>query len=86
MAGDNLFAILGMIRAELGAEVSDAAWGRLMHMLRDHAGGTRPYVPSQPKRSRLDALAACDAEASADEVARKLGVSVRRVNQLRRLR
>lgn len=80
----NLFAILGLIRAEL-PEVSDDAWRRLLHMLSDHAGGTSPYVPSQPKRSRLEALATCDAEASAAEMARKLGISRRRVNQLRRL-
>lgn len=82
---DNLFALLAAIRREI-PEVQDAAWDRLMHLLSDRAGGTRPYVPSQTKRTRLEALAACDADASADELARKLGVSVRRVNQLRRLR
>lgn len=81
---DNLFAVLAAIRREI-PEVQDAAWDRLLHLLSDCAGGTRPYVPSQPKRARLEALAGCDDTASAEELARRLGVSVRRVNQLRQL-
>lgn len=86
MASDNLWAILGMIRAELGDQVPDEAWEKIHRMIAAEASGARIYVPKQPKRSRLDALAAADAGVSSDQLARILGVSVRRAQQLRKLR
>lgn len=86
MAGDNLFAILGVIRAELGDAVSDAAWEQIRRMLSDRAGGSRPYVPREPKRGRLEALAAADQDVANADLARRLGVSVRQTQRLKRLR
>jgi len=88
MGGDNLFVILGMIRAEM-PEVSDAAWDKLKRMLGDAAGGTRPYVPLQKKRSHLEIIAAAGEEATAHQLSKMLGLSVvhaRRLKRLNRLR
>ena len=86
MATDNLFAILAMIRAELGDQVSDAAWDKIKRMLSAEAGGSRLYIPIARKRIHLDALAAADASASSERLARILGISVRHVQRLKRLR
>lgn len=90
MAGDNLFAILAMIRAELGDEVKDEAWDKICRMLGAEAGGTRVYVPVESwraeKRIRMDSLAALDAQATSDQLAKILGVSVRHARRLRKMR
>lgn len=85
MAGDNLFVILGMLRAEM-PEISDDTWERIKRGLVAHAGGDRVYVPQQRKRSHLEAIAAAGEAATADQLAKQLGVSVRRAQQLMRLR
>jgi len=85
MAGDNLFTILAMIKAEL-PEVPDEAWEKIKRMLGHRAGGERVYIPLQPKRSKLEMLAEVGANASNADLAKKLGVSVSRVKQLKRLR
>lgn len=82
---DNLFVILSMIKAEM-PEVSDEAWEKIKRMLSDRVGGERAYVPLQPKRSKLEMLADVDAAASNAVLAQKLGVSVSRIKQLKRLR
>lgn len=85
MAGDNLFAIIGMLRAEL-PEISDETWDKLKRAFSNHAGGTRPYVPAHKKRNHLDALAALGEEADAQQISKVLGVGVRRAQQLKRLK
>lgn len=85
MAGDNLFALLGMIRADL-PEIPDSAWERIRHMLSDAAGGRDVYVPTARKQAHLEALAAADEAASNAELSMKLGVTVRHVKRLKRLR
>ncbi len=84
MASDNLFLILGAIRSEL-PEVSDETWNRLQRMLADQAGGNRVYVPLNKKRSHLEVMAEMGAEADAQQIAKMLGVSVRRARQLKQL-
>ena len=86
MAGDNLFALLGMIRADLGDAVSDDAWAHIRRMLAARAGGERVYVPCGRKRARLEELAAADQTATNADLARLLGVSVSRIKQLKRLK
>lgn len=85
MPGDNLFAILGMIRAEL-PEVSDETWEKIKRGLTQAAGGDRVYVPIEPKRSRLEALAEAGENASAAQISKMLGVSVGHARRLRKLR
>lgn len=85
MASDNLFAILDMVRAELPFEISDAAWTNFKTAIARQAGGERPYIPSQKKRSHLEALAELGEEADVQKISKALGVSVRRVQQLKRL-
>lgn len=84
MASDNLFAILGMLRAEL-PEISDEMWEKLKQKLTHNAGGERLYVPLHRKRSHLDVIAEAGETATAEQLSKILGVSVRRVRQLRRL-
>lgn len=86
MAGDNLFAILDMIRAEM-PEISDEAWDRIKQGLSRHAGTDRVYVPAQSrKRAALEQLDALARDASAQQIAKLLGVSVVHARRLRRLR
>jgi len=85
MAGDNLFAILGMMRAEM-PEISDETWDRIKRGLAAHAGGDRVYVPAGKKRNHLEAIAAAGENATAEQLSKLLGVTVRRAQQLKRLR
>lgn len=85
MPSDNLFALLAMVRAEM-PEVPDAAWEKIKRMLGDAAGGERVYVPAQKKRAHLEVIAAAGETASAAQLSKMLGVSVRRAQQLKRLR
>lgn len=80
---DNLFAILAHIRGEL-PDVPDAAWDRLQSLLSEHAGASDVYVPAQRKRSHLAAIAEAGNEPD-DVLARRLGVGIRRVQQLRKI-
>ncbi len=80
---ENLFAILDMIRAEM-PEISDESWCLIKRGLSRNAGGVRVYVPNQKKRHHLDVIAQA-ADCSDDQLSKNLGVSVRRVQQLRKL-
>lgn len=84
MASDNLFVILGMLRAEM-PEISDEIWDKLRQKLTCNAGGERLYVPLSRKRSHLEAIAEAGETATAEQLSKILGVSVRRVRQLKRL-
>lgn len=86
MAGDNLFDILDMVRAELPFKVSDEAWAALKLQLSRAAGGERAYVPAQRKRCHLETMAEIGENADAQQLSKLLGVSVRRVQQLKKLR
>lgn len=81
---DNLFAVLGALRAEI-PEISDEAWDRLKRCLADRAGGGNVYVPAPGQRTRLDMLADLSEAADAQTVSRLLGVSVRHARRLKRL-
>jgi hypothetical protein len=82
---ENLFVILGMIRAEM-PEISDDAWERIKQGLCKHASGERVYVPTYKKREHLAKLDQLDADTSPKQAAKMLGIGVRRVQQLKRLR
>jgi hypothetical protein len=85
VAGDNLFAILAMIRAEL-PEDQRATLDQIKRLIGTHAGGGHVYVPQERKRTHLEAIAAAGENATAEQLSKQLGVSVRRVQQLKRLR
>ncbi len=84
MAGDNLRMILAMIRAEL-PDSPDEAWERIERTLRGELGGERVYIAQHRKRSHLEVLAEADENATNDQLAKILGLSVSRVKQLNRL-
>lgn len=82
--GDTLADLLALVRAEM-PEIPDAVWRRVSEIAGATYGGSRVYVRSEKKRRNLDALAAFDENEDAQKIAQKLGISVRRVQQLRRL-
>jgi hypothetical protein len=82
---DNLYVLLAMVRAEM-PEVPDEAWEKIKRIIGARAGGDRVYVPMQKKRSQLEILSDVGDQASTAQVSKLLGVSVRRVQQLKRLR
>lgn len=84
-SGDSLREILELARREL-PDVPADVWLRLEGLIRINYGTERIYIAAQRKRQKLEALAAIDQGADTDRVAQMLGVSVRRVQQLKRLR
>lgn len=84
MASDNLLVVLAEIRDDLG-EMPEAAWQQLRRELMRRAGGQSLYVPRQSKRNKLEIIAAAGADVSARHLAKMLGISPRRVRQLRQL-
>ncbi|MDT3708160.1 MAG: hypothetical protein ROZ09_15165 [Thiobacillus sp.] len=74
-----------MIRAELPDE-QKATLDQIKRLIGIHAGGARVYVPAHKKRSHLETIAAAGDQATAEQLAKILGVSVRRAQQLKRLR
>ena len=85
MAGDNLLDILAAIRGEL-SEIPDEQWEKFKRLLCTQAAGARLYVPAHKKRSHLEVIAAAGEQASAEQLAKILGVSVRHAQRLKRLR
>jgi len=85
MAGNNLFVILGMIRAEMREIRTDEDWEKAKRLFSQHASGERVYVPTYKKREHLAKLAELDSECP-QKIAKMLGIGVRRVQQLRRLK
>lgn len=82
---DNLREILEIAKRQM-PEVPADVWARIEGLIRIDFGGQRPYIAAHRKRAHLEALAAADEQQSAAALAEKLGVSVRRVQQLKRLR
>ena len=83
--GDNLRDVLALARREM-PDVDAAVWERFALLVSLAFGASRIYVPAAPKRRLLEELAAAGEARDAQDLAAKLGVSVRRVQQLRRLR
>lgn len=84
MSGNNLFVHLGMILAEIPG-ISDEDKERIKQGFSAHCSGERLYVPTYKKSDHLAKLDALDG-APPQQVSKMLGISVRRVQQLRRLR
>lgn len=84
MAGDSLHDVIALLRAEM-PDVAPEIWDRLLTITGRHFGAQRIYIPVQKKRLHLEALAAADEDADAAQLSSVLGVSVRRVHQLKKL-
>jgi hypothetical protein len=80
MPGDSLREILALVRAELDLDEGESR--RLETAIRGRFGGERVYISGHPKRSALQRLQELPDEMDADEKARALGISVRRLYQL----
>lgn len=85
MSTDNLRMILQMIRAELPEPTADEVWERIERAIRGQYGGERPYIAAHSKRSHLEIIAEAGENASAQQLAKMMGVSVRRAQQLKKL-
>lgn len=88
MAGDVLSTLLQMVRAELPDAVPDAVWDRVEANLRGDFGGETHYIARRAKSThlaRLEAAAATDEAVANEQLSRSLGISVRRLQQLRKL-
>ncbi len=84
MSGNNLFVYLGMILAEI-PDLTDAQKELIKHGFSARCSGERLYVPAYKKSDHLTALTALDGKPT-QQAAKMLGISVRRVQQLRRIR
>ena len=84
MSGDSLREIIETARQAL-PEVPEDVWDRFEAAVRREHGATRIYIAAHTKRRLLREIAAPAAEEDAAALALRLGVSVRRVQQLRQL-
>lgn len=85
--GDSLFIILQAIKTNLPG-VPDETWSLLERNLRDDLGGRDHFIAKRAKRTHLDRLEAAmqaDQQATNATLANRLGLSISRVQQLKRL-
>ena len=82
---DDLRDIIATARAAL-RDVPDEVWNRFEAAIRGAYGGRRIYVhtPSR-KQMRLQAVIEAGADAATSDIAKKLGISTRQVNRLKKL-
>jgi hypothetical protein len=85
VGGDNLRDLLEIARREM-PDVPSEVWERFAILASLKFPATRLYVSAQKNRRHLEALAAADAHQDAERLASLLGVSVRRVQQLQKLK
>jgi hypothetical protein len=84
MANDaNLAEVLELARREM-PDVPPDVWARLEGVIRLNFATARVYVHARPTVSHLERLAAADAQADTAALSQLLGVSARRVQQLRK--
>lgn len=82
---DNLREILDIARREL-PDVPPEIWARIERGIRLNFGTQRPYIAALRKRQHLQALADLDEQTSVAKMSEILGVTVRRVQQLQKLK
>lgn len=83
--GDNLRDLIELARREM-PDVPAEVWERFGALASLNFATARLYVAAHKKRRHLEALAAADDAQDAEKLASLLGLSVRRVQQLKRLR
>lgn len=84
-SGDRLREILELAKREL-PDVPADVWERMEGVIRMNFGTERIYIAAHRKRSHLEQLAQADQNTDIERLSQMLGVSPRRVRQLRRLR
>jgi len=82
--GDNLHDLIALARREM-PDVPPEVGERFVVLASLNFPASRLYVASQKKRRHLEVLAAADASADTEELAKMLRVSPRRARQLRQL-
>lgn len=82
---DDLREVLEQARRDC-PEIPAHAWERIARSIRANFGASRIYVAAHHKRTHLDQLAEMDADATAEAIADKLGITVRHARRLRQLR
>ena len=83
-SGDDLSELLAVAR-RAAPEVPGAVWERIDRAVRADFGATRIYVAARRKQRLLEAIATAQPVETVAQQARRLGVSERRVRQLRAL-
>jgi transcriptional regulator GlxA family with amidase domain len=90
MAGDVLPTLLAMVVAELGDQIPADMLARIEANIRASHGGEDHYIARRSKGALLSKLEAMEQQGghaqSTDMLAKALGVSPRRVQQLNQLR
>lgn len=84
MPGDSLSELIAIAKQSL-PDVSDEEWDRFEAAVRREYGATRIYIAAHRKRRHLRELAAADQADDTETLASRLGISPRRVQQLRKL-
>jgi len=82
---DALPDILAHVRKRL-PDVPPSVWREIELAIRADLGADRHYIAKQPKRLLLEALSDANTAADCARLSNALGVSVRRVQQLRKLK
>lgn len=82
---DDLREIIDTAKREM-PDVPADVWARFERVVRINFGATRPYVAAQRKRAHLEMLADIGDQQTAASLAEKLGLGVRRVQQLKKLK
>lgn len=67
-------------------DIPPSAWSQIERSIRTNFGASKAYIAAQRKKSRLEQLADMDAAASAEQIAAKMGVTVRYARQIKKLR
>lgn len=85
-SGDNLRDLIELAKRELPT-IPPEEWEKFLALASRHFGTSTLYVNApNRKRAKLELLAQLDADLDSQTLAAKLGVSVRRAQQLKRLR
>lgn len=83
-SNDFLVELLEIARREAPG-VPESVWLRIEVKVRQDYGTTRPYIAAHRKRLHLETIAQLQAEEGNQQLACRLGVSERRVRQLKEL-
>lgn len=82
---DSLREILDIAKREM-PDVPDAVWARFEGLVRFNFGASNLYIAARRKRAHLAVLADLGDQQDASTLAAKLGVSVRTVQRLKKLK
>lgn len=85
MAGDELAMMMQIIMGEI-PDTPEEKLKKIERAIREAHGGRRNYIAKYPKGRHLDLLQVADEQATNRQLSSKLGIHVRRIQQLKRLR